>query len=99
MAGDIEERTVQVLSHTVKVSSYEYDKNRRFTVEAGTRASNVLVQFGGGNGYRVGVQNAAMEAAVTEWERRWGALPWDLAQFMVMHLSCQVLVELRVEPR
>ena len=100
MASDLEKTEARVLSHVAEITTYTYNKNRRFPVEAGTRAANVLVYFGGGDHYRTGIQTRAMAVAVEQWEYRWKEpFPWDLAQFMVLHVTCQVLVEVRVEPR
>jgi hypothetical protein len=99
MASEVQERSCIVLSHEGTASTYTYDKNRRFPVEAGTRAAHVLVQFGGGHHYRLGIQNEAVQVAVSEWTTRWGELPWDLAQIVIHHFTIQVLVEVRVEPR
>ena len=100
MASDLEKTEARVLSHVAEITTYTYDKNRRFPIEAGTRAANVLVVFGGGDHFRPGVQAAAMAVAVEQWEYRWKEpFPWNLAQFMVLHINIQVLVEVRVEPR
>jgi hypothetical protein len=99
MAELLQEKERRVLSCTGKVTSYIYDKNRRFPVDAGTKAVSVLVLYRGPDNRRRPVQSRAIEVAIQEWEERWGKFPWDLGVIVVHHFTIQIMVEVRVEPR
>ena len=99
MPGDLQEKKVRIGQHEAEVSTYIYERNRRQPIAAGTRTSNVLIRFSGDDRLRLAWTNKAIELAVLEWQLRWGgSIPWSLSEIMVYHLTCQVLVELRVPP-
>lgn len=100
---------IQTIDELV-VSTYVYDKNRRYPVEAGTRASQAMGYLPGGyipadervvseEVRRKALSAQVVDAVVTAWEARWGEMPWDLVQMTITHLTVQCLVELRVDPR
>lgn len=107
------EREQAIQTYTVDdmtVSTYLYDQNRRYPVEAGTRASQATGFLPGGyipvdervvaeEVRRKALAARVVDAAVTAWESRWGEIPWDLVQMTITHLTVQCLVEIRVDPR
>jgi len=75
-----------------------YDRNRRFTVEAGTRYGNCCVSFNPRTTSRLAVESFARREAVAAYEKEYGPIPWGLVQIMITHTSAQVIVDLRVDP-
>ena len=82
------------------VESGVYDKNRRYPVEAGTKFTQASVRFHytEDDEVRQRASAEALEAAVVEFRRVYGDLDWQSASISTVHVSCQVLVELRVAP-
>jgi len=103
------DRSIQIYTvDDMGVNTYVYDKNRRYPVEAGTRAANVTSYLPGGYDpsmvrdeeavRRKELADKTVEVAIAAWESRWGPIPWDRTQIMTMHLTVQCLVEVRVDP-
>lgn len=78
--------------------TYVYEKNRRYTVEAGTRCARVEIMVNTENSlHRQWAADGAARMAVAAWEEKWGPVPWSLASALVTHTTLQVIVEFRVE--
>lgn len=75
-----------------------YDRNRRFTVEEMTRYANCCIYFDPRKVSRLTAESKARREAVKAWEDRWGPIPWELVQIVTTHVTCQVIVDLRVSP-
>jgi len=84
--------------------TYTYDHNRRYPVSEGTQCACAYWKIGraafvGETARRTQAQAEAVAAAVKIYEERWGLLDWGDCQMLITHVSLQVVVELRVEPR
>ncbi len=80
------------------VNTGTYDRNRRFPVEKGTRYGNACIYFSGRDEERELAETKARKDAIEAWVERWGPIPWDLVQIVTTHVTCQVIVDVRVEP-
>ena len=94
------EEAIQLEEH-LGCDTYVFDRNRAYNkITAGTRASAIVITYPHvSEALRVRYTTKAVARAAAAWEARWGAIPWDLTQIVVSHLTFQVCVEFRVDPR
>lgn len=102
--GEIEHTTfIKTLPDGGEMKSYAYDKSKRYTVSKGTRCVFVARYLAPYESHSFVGRNNATSAVIAEaaaaWSARWGEIPWDLASMLVTHVTAQVVVEFRVEPR
>lgn len=76
-----------------------YDRNRRYTVEKGTReASVVSIVLANTLKGRMQAEARGRRAVIEAFEKEWGTPPTDRCQIVHTHLTVQIITTLRVEP-
>lgn len=75
-----------------------YERNQRSTIEAGTKYASMRLRFPWtlSDAARMSLGAEALRLVVEEYRRVHGPVEWDFAEVITAHVTCQVIVELRV---
>lgn len=74
-------------------------RTRRLELVEGTRYTNVTVDIDGSDhDARLDAESRARQIALDAWCEKWGPIPWDFTEITSIHLTVQVMVDVRVTP-
>lgn len=91
--------TRDIQQHDNGCESVTYDKNRRFTTEKGTREVVLVGTVPHDKpDLRPQIEINQRASVLAAYEERWGELGYETYEVKHLHLTCQVMTILNVEP-
>ncbi len=101
----IQQREHSTVWRDGEVSTFLYEKTRRYDVHKGAQCANVKLPIrslgrnsGAANQVRGAFTDCAIREATRAYTERFGVIEWDIARINIWHSTASVIVELIVEP-